>query len=369
MDLLKQTKQLCHLYQIKPARSRGQNFLISENVYDKIIKAAELNKDDVVLEVGPGLGFLTTKLAGGANGRSPVQRVIAVELDKKLVEILKIKLAGQNIKNVEVVNEDILRIDTPLTRGVRGVGFEKRQEPPLIPPYQGGESRGFKIVANLPYNITSIFLRKFLSAEIKPELMVLMLQKEVAERICARPPKMSLLAVSVQFYAVPEIITHVPKENFWSEPEVDSAMIKLHIAHRVSPIAQSQSKISAKGAAPAIASEAVGRGSASGGENRLATPDLLVVASPDLLRSETKRDKSEMYLGVDKERDFFRLVKFGFSSKRKMLKNNLAAGFKISPAEAENKLKLAGFNAKIRAQELSVNDWLKLFGVFKENMV
>ena len=282
MDLLKTTKQLCHLYDIKPARSRGQNFLIKEEVYDKIIKAADLKKDDIILEVGPGLGFLTTRLA------KIVKKVVAVELDDKLAEVLRTGLVAQGIKNVEVVNGDVLKI------------------PPLNLPLVKGESpqgRGFKIVANLPYNITSIFLRKFLSAENKPEMMILMLQKEVAERIVASPPKMSLLAVSVQFYAEAKIVEIVPAACFWPKPEVDSAIIKLIVETR-------------------------GRAS------------------------------------VQNEKEFFKLVKIGFSAKRKMLKNNLVAGYHIPQEEAGERLKNNGFNPKIRAQELSVEDWLKLFGEF-----
>ena len=279
MNLLEQTKELCRLYDIKPARSKGQNFLIKEEIYDDIVAAADLQPDDVVLEVGPGLGFLTAKLAKKAG------RVIAVELDDKLAEVLRTGLMAQGTLNVEVVNEDVLKIIDKFS----------------LPPFNGG----FKIVANLPYNITSIFLRKFLSeTENKPKLTVLMLQKEVAERIIAKPGKLSLLGVSVQCYAKPEIIQIVPKENFWPEPKVGSAIVKI-------------------------------------------TP----LNSP--LSGRT-----------DSEKDFFQLVKFGFSAKRKMLKNNLAAGFKISQDEAESKITHAGFNSKIRAQELSVADWLKLCGEF-----
>ncbi|MDO8593254.1 MAG: 16S rRNA (adenine(1518)-N(6)/adenine(1519)-N(6))-dimethyltransferase RsmA [bacterium] len=277
MDLLEQTKQLCRLYNIKPARSKGQNFLIEEEIYDDIAAAADLQTDDIVLEVGPGLGFLTAKLA------ARVKKVMAVELDDKLAETLKARLQAQGTDNVEIINEDVL--ETPLTPLLKG---------------------GFKIVANLPYNITSIFLRKFLEAENKPELMVLMLQKEVAERICADAGSMSLLAVSVQFYAKPEIVEIVKKENFWPRPEVDSAIIKL----------------------------------------------------------EVRSKKLE-----ENEKDFFRLVKFGFSAKRKMLKNNLAAGFKVEVKLAEELLKSAGFQPKIRAQELSVADWLKLFSAFSRKML
>ncbi len=284
VDLLAQAKRLSALYNFKPARSRGQNFLIRPRIYEQIIAAAELKKDDIVLEVGPGFGFLTVKLA------EKVKKVIAVEVDKKLAEILEMGLVVKKIKNVEVINKDILkvRVETlPLAMG-------------------GAKLDNYKIVANLPYNITSYFLRKFLSAPKKPELMVLMLQKEVAERICAQPPQMSLLAVSVQFYAQPQIIGFVDRGNFWPQPEVDSAIIKIKI--------------------------------------------------------RSLRPK------VDEKR-FFQMVKFGFSAKRKMLKNNLAAGYRIKPLEIEKWLKLADFKPTIRAQELSLEDWFKLFAVLEKNML
>ena len=271
MNLLQETKQLCDLYHIKPARSKGQNFLINEEVYDKVVESANLNKNDVVLEVGPGLGFLTAKLAQN------VKKVIAVELDDKLASALQTGLDSRGVKNVEVKNENILDINSKF------------------------KIQNYKIVANLPYNITSVFLRKVFESEQKLSLMVLMLQKEVAERIVAKLGKMSMLAVSVQFYSEGEIIQYVPKEDFWPQPEVDSAIIKLKI----------------------------------------------------------KNEKLKV-----NEKDFFRLVKFGFSSKRKMLKNNLSGGYHISQTEAEEKIKKAGFNPKIRAQELSVIDWIKLLGEF-----
>jgi 16S rRNA (adenine1518-N6/adenine1519-N6)-dimethyltransferase len=286
MDLLLKTKELCRLYNIKPARSKGQNFLIREEIYDQIIAAADLQSNEIVLEVGPGLGFLTAKLAKEAG------RVVALELDDKLAEVLRTGLLAQEAKNVEVINQNVLDI---------------KIQPPLFPVNQ---ETGYKIVANLPYNITSVFLRKFLSeAENKPKLTVLMLQKEVAQRICAQAGAMSLLAISVQLYAKPEIIKIVPKEDFWPQPEVDSAIVKI-------------------------------------------TPHASYLFNKEV-----------------GEKDFFRLVKFGFVAKRKMLKNNLAAGFKINQNEAENKITKAGFDGKIRAQELSVDDWLKLFVEFRQNML
>lgn len=287
MDLLQKTKQICLENNIKPARSRGQNFLIKEDVYDLIIKAAEIDKNDTILEVGPGLGFLTEKLAQASG------KVIAVELDEKLASLLKQRFAG--VENLEIVNKNILDIgDFELLKSELSSDFSE---------LSSGEAGSYKIVANLPYNITSIFLRKFLESKNRPQTMTLMLQKEVAERIVARAGKMSLLAVSVQFFADAKIIAYVPKTAFWPEPEVDSAVIKLEV-----------------------------RPPAGG---------------------RTSFDHKE----------FFRLVRIGFSSRRKMLKNNLASGYKISQEKAAALLKKCGFSEKIRAQELGVKDWLKLFEV------
>lgn len=278
MNLLKKTQNICRDNHISPARSRGQNFLINEKVYDDIIEASDINKDDIILEVGPGLGFLTEKLAEKA------KKVIAIELDDKLAEVLKKRLEKQGIKNVEIINMNVLDFD--------------------IEKYSDLKSQisnlKYKIVANLPYNITSVFLRKFLTAQNKPQSFVLMLQKEVAERIAAKPGKMSLLAVSVQIYAKPQIVQIVSSVDFWPAPKVDSAVIKI---------------------------------------------DNVLIPNID-------------------EKKIFQLIKFGFSSKRKMLKNNLAGAFRMEQSEVEKLIKQAGFNEKVRAQELSVEDWYKLAKYF-----
>ncbi len=275
MNLLKQTKELCKIYEIHPARSKGQNFLIKEDVYQKIIESADLQKNDTVLEVGPGLGFLTTKLA------EKVKRVVAVELDDKLAKILQMGIHASDIKNAEIINDDILT-----------ASFE-----PLL--NRKGE---YKIVANLPYNITSIFLRKFLSEiEHKPKMMVLLLQKEVVERIMAKPGQMSLLAVSAQFYTKAEKIADVPASAFWPQPKVDSAIIKLNVGTGHCPV--------------------------------------------------HKKD----------EKKFFRLVKIGFSAKRKQLQKNLSAGLHIEQDKIKEILKKNNLNEKVRAQELSLDDWRDLY--------
>jgi len=286
MDILQQTKQLCAKYNIVPVRSRGQNFLIREDVYEKVVAAADLKPDDIVLEVGAGLGFLTEMMA------RKTEKVITVELDDALAKNLVLRLKELNIKNIEVVNVNILSLKT----------YDLRLK-----------SGNYKIVANLPYNITSRFLRKFL-AEIdnKPNAMVLMLQREVAERICARPGQMSLLAVSAQFYATPKIIARVPADAFWPKPKVESAIITLT---PVSPLP-------------------VGEG----------------------------KERSDR---VRAEENFFKLVRAGFSAKRKQLQGNLAKGLKISAENIKQILTECGLKETARAQELSLADWHKLYIVLE----
>ena len=270
--ILKKTKDLCKLYNIKPKHKYGQNFLISEEIYNRIIKVSDLKTDDIVLEVGPGLGFLTNKLS------KICKKVISVELDKELFDILEKE--NKNKENIEFINQNILDFN------------------------QNNFFKKYKIVANLPYKITSVFLRKFLSNKNKPESMVLMLQKEVAERIVASPPNMSLLSLSVQFYAKAEICFYVNKNNFYPEPKVDSAVIKIELK---------------------------------------------------------KQNKSSF-----NEKKFFQLLKIGFSAKRKMLKNNLSSGLHLKQEKIEESLKVLKLDIKVRAQELSLDNWKELYGLLKD---
>ncbi len=281
MDLLEQTKEYARLHNIKPLRSRGQSFLIKEGVYNDIISASELTSHDRILEVGPGPGFLTEKLVQQA------RQVSAVEVDKKLYSALKGRLSEQ--KNLSLINADILKI-TPEDIF--------REEKRIL-------EFDYKIVANLPYNISSIFLRRFLSEVTPPFLMVLMLQKEVAERIISTPPA-SVLSVMVQFYSFPEKIKFVPKENFWPSPKVDSAVVKLKVKKEL----------------PAV-------------------------------------DESL----------FFDLVRKGFASRRKMLKNNLASHYPVSSEQIRVILPEIGVNENARAQDLYVENWEALLGYIKKYMI
>ncbi len=186
-------------YGLRPKQSLAQNFLSDERYLSGIVEAAELSADDVVLEVGPGLGVLTDELAARAG------RVVAVELDDRLVELLQEDFADR--PHVSIVHGDILAFDPAIVVG----------------------ADTYKVVANLPYYITSAVLRHVLEASRPPRLAVLMLQKEVAERICAEPGDMSLLALSVQFYARPRIMCSVPASAFYPQPKVDSAVLRLDV--------------------------------------------------------------------------------------------------------------------------------------------
>ncbi len=182
---------------VRPSRELGQNFLIDGAALGEIVRAAELSPSDTVVEVGPGLGVLTYELVREAG------RVVAIEFDRRMA----MRLQGElDATNLDVVEGDVLRVapETVLDAGTR-----------------------YKVVANLPYQITSAILRHFLEARPAPDLMVVMVQWEVAERIVASPPNMSVLAHSVQIYAEPEIVTRVPAASFIPPPQVDSAVLRL----------------------------------------------------------------------------------------------------------------------------------------------
>ena len=189
---------ICKLI-IYPKKSLGQNFLINRGVLKKIILAADLKEGDIVVEVGPGTGNLTKELAKIA------KNVVAIEKDRGLIPVLKEGLRDYN--NVEIIQEDVLKID--------GANLLRYC------------ANTYKLVGNIPYYITSYLLKTIFEKWPMPERIVLMVQKEVAQRIVAKPPKMNLLALSVQFYAEPKIISYVSRGSFRPMPKVDSAIIRL----------------------------------------------------------------------------------------------------------------------------------------------
>ncbi len=258
----------------------GQNFLADPVHLNRIVAAAELTREDTVVEVGPGVGTLTARLASQAG------RVIAVELDSSLLPALRETLAPYS--NVTIVQGDILQLDPGQLSMVNDRTSANADSSLTIDRY--------KVVANLPYYITSAAIRHLLTAAQPPALLVLTVQREVAQRIVARPPDMSLLAVSVQFYAQPEIVARIPAGAFVPAPKVDSAILRL----RPWP-----------------------------------TPPVEV---PD---AET----------------FFAVVRAGFGQRRKQLRNSLRANLGLTQGQVDAMLARAGVDGQRRAETLTLEEW------------
>lgn len=250
-------------------KSLGQNFLVDEAALRRVASAADLRPDETVLEIGPGVGSLTRHLAETA------AQVIAVELDEALLPALRQVL--QPYGNVRVVMGDILSLPRPA----------------FVP------ETAYAVVANIPYYITAAILRRLLAAPPRPTRLTLTVQKEVADRLCAQPGALSLLAVSVQFYARPRRVAVIPAGAFYPRPQVDSAVVRLDVLPQ-----------------PAVS-----------------VPD---------------------------EETFFRVVKAGFSQKRKQLHNALAGGLALPGAQARALLLSAGIDPAARAETLTLADWGRL---------
>lgn len=201
----KTTKNIIQKYGFKLTKSLGQNFLINENILNEIIEAADITKDDVVLEIGTGIGTLTSKLCERA------KRVVAVEIDKNLLPILNETLSAY--QNIDIINKDILKTD--INEELKSLGINQK----------------VKVVANLPYYITTPIIMKILEEKVNVSVMVLMLQKEVANRINAQHSTKDYgsLSIAVQYYCDTQIVCKVPKNSFIPEPNVDSLVIKLTV--------------------------------------------------------------------------------------------------------------------------------------------
>jgi 16S rRNA (adenine1518-N6/adenine1519-N6)-dimethyltransferase len=195
-----QTRGLLRRFDLRAKKGLGQHFLVDEGVLQNIISAADLSPQDVVVEIGPGLGILTAEIAKQAG------QVIAIELDSKLASILRRSLA--HFPNLTVINADVLQLNIS----------------ELIP-----DGSCYKVVANLPYYISAPILRRFLEAQAKPHRMVVMVQKEVAQSIAAAPGKMSILSIAVQLYGKPAIVAYVPAHSFYPQPKVDSAIVSIDV--------------------------------------------------------------------------------------------------------------------------------------------
>jgi 16S rRNA (adenine1518-N6/adenine1519-N6)-dimethyltransferase len=285
-SLQAQTRKLLRRFDLRAKKGLGQHFLIDDEVLEAILAAAELSPTDTVIEVGPGLGLMTGELARRAGW------VIAIELDKRLADILKKTLA--DFDNIVILHEDVLGTDP-------GALLEGR-----APPFPPSLSL-YKVVANLPYYITSPVLRHFLEASVKPEVMVVMVQKEVAEAIVAEAGQRSVLSISVQFYGKPSIVTCVPAGSFYPVPKVDSAIVKIEVYRR-----------------PPVE--------------------------------------------VDNVEGFFKLVRAGFTAARKQVANSLSQGLCLPKSEVLNLLEKAGIDPRRRAETFTLEEWAKLWRLFRENI-
>jgi len=254
---------------LKPDKRLGQVFLVEPAALRRVVGAAELMERDKVLEIGPGLGSLTRYLASAA------ATVVSVEIDGRIIPVLEETLAQYS--NIRLVHADILNTD---------------------PAQLMGEA-GYLVVANIPYYITSAIMRHLIEASLPPRRIVLTIQREVADRICAQPGEMSLLALSVQVYGKPRVVAHIPAGCFYPAPNVDSAVVRVDI---------------------------------------YPTP---VIPFPQLDL-------------------FFRLSKAGFSQKRKTLRNALSGGLAWKPERTEELLKKSDIDPQRRAETLSLEEWGKL---------
>lgn len=199
LSTIKQARQALEKYGLSPQKKLGQNFLISKEAIKKMVIATDIGKNDIVLEIGPGMGILTKELAALA------KKVIAVEKDPQIAKALAKELEDIKINNVEIIQKDILDY---LKKG-------------------GLEIKGYKAAGNIPFYLTAHLIRLFLESPNPPKDMVFIMQKEVAQRIASLPPKMTLLSASVQFYAKPLLCGYIKRNSFWPAPAVDAAIIKI----------------------------------------------------------------------------------------------------------------------------------------------
>ena len=309
-------KHLLERYQIEPKKSLGQNFLHDEGLLAKIAAAAELSPDDEVLEVGPGLGALTQQLCRLA------RRVVAVELDQRLLPALHRELAACG--NIEIVHGDILALDPADW---------------FAAPYA--------VVANVPYYITAAILRHLLESRPRPRRLVLTVQREVADRLTAKPPDMSLLAVSVQYYGKVRLVSAVKAGAFWPRPEVDSAVVRIDVDERHLSAAGEQG------------SGETGAWATAG--DRPPTADRRPPPSAESASSDAGGGDADPppVTRHSPPEDFFRVVRAGFSEKRKQLKNNLRS-LGLDDAAIGAALERAGIDGRRRAETLAVAEWERL---------
>jgi 16S rRNA (adenine1518-N6/adenine1519-N6)-dimethyltransferase len=263
---------------LHPDRRLGQNFLVDDQALRKVVSVAGVGPEDYVLEIGAGLGNLTRYLAVSA------RHVVAVEIDSRFIPALRQVMAP--FTNVQIIEGDILQ-----------------QSPAGLFP-ELAPSQGYIVAANIPYYITSAVIRHLLESSLRPRLIALTVQREVADRICSGPGDLSLLALSVQVYGKPTIAARIPAGAFLPPPKVDSAIVRIELYPH-----------------PLLPEEQLGK--------------------------------------------FFKLIKAGFSQKRKTLRNALSAGLSLPAAKVGELLKQEGIDPMRRAETLSIDEWGKLVETFK----
>lgn len=286
-SLLSKTRFLLDHYDLQAKKGLGQHFLVNSSILHNITQAAELTPSDLVIEVGPGIGVLTHALVEQAGW------VIAVELDKPMAEALTETLVPH--QNYSILNRDILD-----TEPQDLILQEKSKFPPEMVDYPN-----YKLVANLPYYITQPIIRHFCESKLKPSIMIIMVQKEVAKNIIAKPGDLRILAISVQFYGKPEIMGYVPAGNFFPVPKVDSAILKITLY-------------------------------------------------------------SKPLYHVTSEKNFFRIVRAGFCATRKQLANSLSQGLALPKSEVISLLLKAGVAPQKRPETLTLEEWARLENIFAE---
>ncbi len=279
MNIYDETKFIMKKYGIRANKSLGQNFLVSDEAVERIVESAEISKDDLVIEIGPGLGTLTNELLKKA------KKVIAIELDSRMVEILEERFSLFN--NFEIINDDVLKVDL-----VNIIKSEK----------ENNEIKEAKIVANLPYYITTPIIMKLLESRLDLESITVMIQKEVAERLCAIPGEKQSGAItySVYYYAEAYKVLEVKNTSFIPAPEVDSEVIKLKI-------------------------------------------------------------RKEPPIKVESEKKLFKIIKYAFMQRRKTLLNALSKCDLFKNKEEIKKIfDELDFDERIRGEELSLEDFAKI---------
>ena len=283
MNLYNETKYLLKKYNMTANKKLGQNFLIDENAIEEIVNAAKVKQEDLIIEIGPGLGTLTEQLLKNAG------KVICIELDTRMLNVLNDRFSLYN--NFEIINDDVLKVD-----------IDK-----LIKQNKNEKIKTAKIVANLPYYITTPIVMKLLEEKLDIENITIMIQKEVADRLVDKPggENSGAITYAINYYTQPERVIDVPNTSFMPAPEVNSTVIKLNVL-------------------------------------------------------------KEPSVKVEDEKMLFKIIKLAFMQKRKTLLNALTNGGLASKEQIQNMLTELGFDDKIRGEQLTLNDFAKISEYMKK---